>query len=304
MNFPWIKKTLVWLSPLAPALRNNRLKPCRCGNWPFVMSQKALIHTPVSSFYLCPVVHMEGPSRHRVPKPPEPSTFLEGVSKTCQSGLNMLFSFAFSQLAGCEQWSVNLKRKVSYGTFEKLFLSACLGGAINIKHPYSSSLMFRSVQKYARVCRHTCEKALMVTSNPILKRSPTPAPAPALSRKLEKKKKRKKKRKSNLGSEQLAVLLGPLLGFDLPQTSQVVQLFSQAVGIPQKLLDGPVLLLLLVPLQRVQQLDGHQHIGHWVLVGEIEATGYNMKSPKPLKWTTFGLFLSPGLLTGESETVH
>lgn len=44
------------------------------------------------------------------------------------------------------------------------------------KNPYSSSLMFRSVQKYARACLHSCEKALMVTSNPILNRSPHPQP--------------------------------------------------------------------------------------------------------------------------------
>lgn len=88
------------------------------------------------------------------------------------------------------------------------------------------------------------------------------------------------------------MLLGPLLGFDLPQTSQVVQFFSQAVGLPHQLLDRPVLLLqlllLLVPLQRIQLIDGQENIGHCVSVRETKATGSNVESQEPLRSCTFG----------------
>lgn len=52
----------------------------------------------------------------------------------------------------------------------------------------------------------------------------------------------------NLSSEEFAVLLASLLSLDLSETLEVLQLFSQVVGLPQQLLHHPILLLLLALL--------------------------------------------------------
>lgn len=59
----------------------------------------------------------------------------------------------------------------------------------------------------------------------------------------------------NLSSEEFTVLLAPLLSLDLRKTSQVVDLFSQVVGLLQQLLNHPVLLLLLALLLSNHKLE-------------------------------------------------
>lgn len=64
--------------------------------------------------------------------------------------------------------------------------------------------------------------------------------------------------KVNLSSEEFPVLLAPLLSLDLSQTLEVLQLFSQVVGLPQQLLNHPILLLLLAFLLSNHHLKQRQ----------------------------------------------
>lgn len=64
--------------------------------------------------------------------------------------------------------------------------------------------------------------------------------------------------KVNLSSEEFTVLLASLVSLDLCQTSEVLQLFSQAVGLLQQLLNHPIVLLLLALLLGNHELKQKQ----------------------------------------------
>lgn len=140
-----------------------------------MMSQKALIHIQ-SQFILPLACFPHGRSS-------QDTGFLQAAKtlhffwRVCQKhvrkGQTCCFLTPFPSLQAAKVKCGPEKRAFMRDPCEAL--SLCLPPQRHkYKTPYSSSLMFRSVQKYARACLHSCEKALMVTSNPILNRSPQP----------------------------------------------------------------------------------------------------------------------------------